>query len=112
MKYFFLAEGWTVGRVWELGRLWDATLWQRSPHIQKLELGIPEGNNIFWLYEIEEAVLMVEVKPLNPETEDLSIGQVILKRLINAEQVLERLRKAPHIINKERMDLSRMSNTS
>jgi hypothetical protein len=47
-----------------------------------------------WLYRVEDAVLMVEVKP----TEDFiahhpnqNIGNVVLTRLITADQVLERL---------------------
>ncbi|MEA5534011.1 hypothetical protein [Crocosphaera sp. XPORK-15E] len=101
MKYFFLAEGWTVGRVWELGHLWDTNSWRRPPYIQRIDIGIPEEEDIFWLYEIEEAVLMVEIKPLDPEIENSAIGQVVLKRLINAEQVLDKLRNSSKIFKKE-----------
>lgn len=97
MKYFFLAEGWAVGRAWELGRLWDEAVWRRSPHIQRLDLGILEEEEVFWLYEVEEAVLMVEVKSLHSSPESSSIGQVLIKRLINAEQVIDLLTKAPKI---------------
>ena len=47
-----------------------------------------------WLYRVEEAVLMVEVKPTDPIIESdptKNIGNVVLTRLIAAEQVLERL---------------------
>ena len=89
MKYFFLSDGWVVGRVWEFGGLWNELGWQRKPHIQRLNLSINERGETLWLYQVEEAVLMVEVKPehiANPV-----IGQVLLKRLITAEQVIERL---------------------
>jgi hypothetical protein len=111
VKYFFLSDGWTVGRVWELGGLWNEPAWRRPPHIQRLSLYLEEKGERLWLYSVEDAVLMVEVKPgadngnsslKNP------IGQVVLKRLITAEQViallcsdnvlgigLDRLEKAP-----------------
>ena len=89
MKYFFLSEGWTTGRIWEFGGLWDELAWRRKPILHRLDLSITEKNEILWLYQVEDSVLMVEVKP---ETEDTSsIGQVVLKRLMTAEQVIERL---------------------
>lgn len=99
MKYFFLAEGWIIGRVWELGGLWDEMTWRRAPHIQRLNLGIMEAGEVFWLYQIEKAVLMVEVKSSNPQAEGSTIGQVVIKRLIDAEQVIERLRISETILN-------------
>lgn len=47
-----------------------------------------------WLYQVEDAVLMVEVKPISlaevaPTTQ--TIGQVVLKRLINADETINRL---------------------
>jgi hypothetical protein len=92
MKYFFLAEGWIVGRVWELGGLWDEISWRRPPQIQRLNICSWEENELLWLYRVESAVVMVEVKPSTPEDRHpstLSIGQVVLKRLIGAEQVIE-----------------------
>ena len=93
MKYFFLSDGWIVGRVWEFGGLWNINAWRREPEIQKMNLCILEQGEKLWLYRVEEDVLMVEVKP-GPDvsTESAkSIGQVVLKRLITAEQALERL---------------------
>lgn len=94
MKYFFLSDGWTIGRVWESGGLWNENIWRRKPQIENLHLGIVEQGEKLWLYQVEETVLMVEVKPSNPNQLDASaqaIGQVVLKRLITAEQVIERM---------------------
>jgi len=89
VKYFFLSEGWTTGRVWEFGGLWNELAWQRKPHIRRLNLSITEQGETLWLYQVEETVLMIEVKP---ESQAQSpIGQVVLKRLITAEQVIEHL---------------------
>lgn len=62
-----------------------------------MSLAIVEQGEKLWLYQVEEAVIMVEVKPpaiaqANPTT--YSIGQVVLKRLIDAEQAIERLSTA------------------
>ncbi|MFQ4139678.1 hypothetical protein PGN35_025540 [Nodosilinea sp. PGN35] len=89
MKYFFLSDGWVTGRVWEFGGLWNELGWQRKPHIRRLNLSIQEQGETLWLYQVEETVLMVEVKPEGTAREP--IGQVVLKRLITAEQVIERL---------------------
>ncbi|HSM80544.1 MAG TPA: hypothetical protein VLS96_02605 [Nodosilinea sp.] len=89
MKYFFLSDGWVTGRVWEFGGLWNELAWQRKPHMRRLNLSIQEQGETLWLYQVEETVLMVEVKPENAT--GAPIGQVVLKRLITAEQVIERL---------------------
>ncbi|MEA5452455.1 hypothetical protein VB780_28030 [Leptolyngbya sp. CCNP1308] len=89
MKYFFLSDGWVTGRVWEFGGLWNELGWQRKPHMRRLNLSIQEQGETLWLYQVEETVLMVEVKPEGATREP--IGQVVLKRLITAEQVIERL---------------------
>ena len=95
MKYFFLSDGWITGRVWEFGGLWNELGWQRKPHMVRLNLSIQEQGETLWLYQVEETVLMVEVKPEGTPSEP--IGQVVLKRLITAEQVIERLCAAePH----------------
>ena len=99
MKYFFLSEGWTIGRVWEFGGLWNEHAWRRSPDIQRLSLSIQEGNETLWLYRVEEAVLMVEVTPEAPADAQSPIGQVVLKRLISADQAIERLCAADITIN-------------
>ena len=97
MKYFFLAEGWTYGRVWEFGGLWDRANWRRSPHITKVNCGILQQSEILWLYQVEDAVIMLEVHPEATE-ERSAIGQVVLKRLITAEQVIEMFEKAEKVI--------------
>ncbi|WOD40080.1 hypothetical protein [Nodosilinea sp. E11] len=89
MKYFFLSDGWVTGRVWEFGGLWNEIGWQRKPHMRRLNLSIQEQGETLWLYQVEETVLMVEVKPENEIGSP--IGQVVLKRLITAEQVIDRL---------------------
>lgn len=92
MKYFFLSDGWTTGRVWEFGGLWNEVAWQRKPQIRRLNLAIQEQGEILWLHQAEESVLMVEVLPQGATRS--SIGQVVLKRLITAEQAIERLSEA------------------
>ncbi|MEB3831091.1 hypothetical protein [Phormidium sp. CCY1219] len=92
MKYFFLTEGWTVGRVWGVEGLWNAIAWRREPAIERINLSIVEHEEILWLYRVEDAVIMVEVKPKVPDASGASsIGQVFLRRLMSAEQVIERL---------------------
>ncbi len=90
MKYFFLSDGWTTGRVWEFGGIWDEVGWQRKPHLERLNLCITENGEKLWLYQVEDAVLMVEVHPAIPN-EPRPIGQVVLKRLITADQVIQHL---------------------
>ena len=97
MKYFFLSEGWTTGRIWEFGGIWDEVGWQRKPHLQQMNLCITEHGEKLWLYQVEDAVLMVEVRPSSQQTRP--IGQVVLKRLITAEQVVEHLCSAEGVIN-------------
>ena len=94
MKYFFLADGWTVGRVWEFGGLWNEVSWRRKPEIEKMNLGIIEQGQTLWLYRVEDAVLMLEVKPTPTADPHNTIGQVVLKRLISAEQAIDRLSTA------------------
>lgn len=100
VKYFFLSDGWTVGRVWEFGGLWNANAWRRSPQIQRLSICLVEQDEKLWLYQVEDAVLMLEVKPeASDERESRPFSQVVLKRLISAEQAIERLDRAPTISN-------------
>lgn len=77
-----------------MGGLWDEMAWRRKPQIQQLSLCIWEQGEKLWLYQVEDAVLMVEVKPEMPaqvETPTSAIGQVVLKRLITADQAIDRL---------------------
>ena len=94
MKYFFLTEGWTIGRVWASEGLWQITAWRRQPDIQRLNISLVENNELMWLYRIEDAVITVEVKPSTSAVVSQAIGQVVLKRLMTAEQVIERLETA------------------
>lgn len=90
-----------MGRVWEFGGLWNINAWRREPDIQKMKLCILEQGEKLWLYQVEEAVIMVEVKP-TPDASAASaktIGQVVLKRLITAEQAIERLASAQTLFN-------------
>jgi len=93
VKYFFLTQGWTIGRVWSAEGLWNELAWRRPADIQRLNLCLLETGEKLWLYRVEEAVLMVEVKPINPpnDPEAQPFAQVVLKRLISADQVVERL---------------------
>ncbi|MDF5721121.1 MAG: hypothetical protein PUP91_11700 [Rhizonema sp. PD37] len=95
MKYFFLSEGWTIGRVWASDGLWQVAAWRRQPDIEQIKLCLVEQEELLWLYRVEDAILTVEVKPktfTDPTTQ--VIGQVVLKRLMSAEQVIERLGSA------------------
>jgi hypothetical protein len=59
-----------------------------------MQLSIVERGERLWLHQVEESVLMVEVCPsptIQADGSSASIGQVVLKRLITAEQVLELL---------------------
>jgi hypothetical protein len=96
MKYFFLSEGWTIGRVWESEGLWQVTAWRRQPDIQKMSLCLVEKEELLWLYRVEDAIITIEVKPIDclQAANTKTIGQVTLKRLMSAEQVLERLGNA------------------
>ncbi|MEO0458831.1 MAG: hypothetical protein AAF152_19935 [Cyanobacteria bacterium P01_A01_bin.114] len=95
MKYFFLSHGWITDRVWEFGGLWNEAAWQRKPNIQKLELCIQENSEKLWLYQVEDDVLMIEVKPEGITQQP--IGQVVLKRLISADQVIQKLCTADQV---------------
>ncbi|MBD2576980.1 hypothetical protein [Oscillatoria sp. FACHB-1406] len=91
MKYFFLSDGWTVGRVWEFGGLWNESVWRRRPEIQKLNVGIVEQGETLWLYQVEDNILMLEVKPPLGGAAENTFGQVVLKRLIVAEAAIARI---------------------
>jgi hypothetical protein len=57
-----------------------------------MELFIWENDEKLCLYRVEEAVLMLEVKPgerIQWAAEGKNIGQVVLKRLITADQAIE-----------------------
>ena len=99
MKYFFLSEGWTYNRVWEFGGLWDQFSWGRKPHIKRLNCGILQQDEVLWLYEVEDSVLMVEVNIQNKAQADNAIGQVVLKRLISAERVIEVMANSKSLFN-------------
>ncbi len=97
MKYFFLSDGWTVGRVWEFGGLWNENSWRRKPEIQRMNLCIFEQGEKLWLYRVEDAILMVEVTPtanVPTGSTNQNIGQVVLKRLIDAEDVIQRMNES------------------
>ena len=96
MKYFFLSEGWTYGRVWEFGGLWDRSRWRRLPKIKRLNCAISQQGETLWLHQVEDAVIMLEVKPI--DTQNSAIGQVVLKRLITAEQVIEVISEATIVV--------------
>ncbi|MDJ0591985.1 MAG: hypothetical protein QNJ72_18675 [Pleurocapsa sp. MO_226.B13] len=99
MKYFFLSDGWTYGRVWEFGGLWDQVSWGRKPQIKRLNCGTVQQGETLWLYAVEDAVLMVEVHPQEKMPTTSAIGQVVLKRLIDAEQVIEILSSSDSLFN-------------
>lgn len=104
VKYFYLSEGWIVGRVWEFGGLWDEMSRRRKPYIELLNLGMVERGQILWLYEVEEDVLMVEVMPTEAVSNPGPFGTVVLKRLITAEQAIECMRKADGVVKRNNSD--------
>lgn len=79
--------------MWEFGGLWNELAWRRKPEIDRTNLCISESGEKLWLYKAEDAVLMLEVKPDPSQVIDPAhgIGQVVLKRLISAEQVVDLL---------------------
>ena len=109
MKYFFLSDGWTYGRVWEFGGLWDQISWGRQPEIKRLDCGVLQQQEILWLYAVEEAVLMVEVEPQQELQETSNIGQVVLRRLISAEQAIEVLNESELIFNSATQDTHQLT---
>ncbi|MBD2138196.1 hypothetical protein H6F32_11480 [Anabaena sp. FACHB-1237] len=94
MKYFFLAEGWKIGRVWASDGLWQMTAWRRQPEIKQLNVCLMENEDLLWLYSVEADIVTIEVKPVTPELVPDAIGKVVLKRLMSAEQVIEKLATA------------------
>jgi len=102
MKYFFLTEGWTIGRVWELGGLWNINARRRAAYLQALPICLIENQEKLVLYEVEDDVLMVEVLSPDPDQNNSSsIGQVVLKRLISAEQVIRYLANGKIMNNRQ-----------
>ena len=99
MKYFFLADGWSYRRIWEFGGIWNEATWRRKPEINRLNCGISQQGETLWLYQVEDAVLMVEVTPNNAQANS-NIGQVVLKRLISAEEALEILSQSEIVTKK------------
>ncbi|NJN73564.1 MAG: hypothetical protein HC799_12535 [Limnothrix sp. RL_2_0] len=95
MKYFFLTEGWQIGRVWEFGGLWDVAAWRRAPHINRTNLAIDHKGERLWLYQVEDPILMLEVSPSysTPENPN-NIGQVTIKRLMTPEEAIAQLNQA------------------
>lgn len=80
--------------MWSSDGLWNETAWRRRPDIERMNICLVEKDEKLWLYRVEDAILTVEVKPIAPDRVDSNakaIGQVVLKRLIAADQVLERL---------------------
>jgi hypothetical protein len=89
MKYFFLSQGWQIRRVWETSGLWNERVWRRKPQIDRMGVYLVDAAEKMALYKVEDAVQMVEVTP--EAHTDPAIAQVRIKRLISAEQALERI---------------------
>lgn len=106
MKYFFLSDGWTVGRVWEFGGLWNESVWRRKPEILKLKIGIVEQGETLWLYQVEDNILMLEVKPPPNAAAGSAFGQVVLKRLIVAEAAIARIAGAETLVRPQPSEAS------
>ena len=87
-----------TGRVWELGGEWDELGRRRRPLIEKLTISIQENNETLWLFQVEEAVLMLEVMPKNLSPSACKFDRppsrrsgCPKKRLLTADQAIERL---------------------
>ena len=83
--------------MWASDGLWNETAWRRRPDIERINLCLVEESERLWLYRVEDPVLTVEVRPIaiaQGAPVAGAIGQVVLKRLISAEQVIERLGSA------------------
>lgn len=90
--------------MWEFGGLWNEAAWRRRPEIEQTNLSILENGEKMWLYRVEDAVLMLEVRPIDSNSakpEARAIGQVVLKRLITAEQAIEILCKSETLPNQK-----------
>jgi hypothetical protein len=93
MKYFFLSQGWQIRRVWETSGLWNERVWRRKPQISKMGIYLVDHTETMALFKVEDAVQMVEVIPEADagRKNEVAIAQVRIKRLISAEQALERI---------------------
>ncbi|AFY38844.1 hypothetical protein Lepto7376_2571 [[Leptolyngbya] sp. PCC 7376] len=98
MKYFFLTEGWQIGRVWEFGGLWDDAAWRRSPRIQRTNIAIDHKDERLWLYQVEDPILMLEVRPHQMANNTSNIGQVTIKRLMTPEEAIAQLNQASNLL--------------
>jgi hypothetical protein len=94
MKYFFLTEGWQIGRVWEFGGLWDPLVWRRPPKIDRTNIAIENQGERLWLYQVEDPIIMLEVAPQTPNNKADNIGQVTIKRLMTPEEAIAQLNQA------------------
>ena len=99
MKYFFLTEGWQIGRVWEFGGLWDAAVWWRSPRINRTNIAMANKGEKLWLYQVEDPILMLEVSPGDTIANAPNIGQVTIKRLMTPEEAIAQLNQASDLLN-------------
>ena len=105
MKYFFLTQGWIPNRIWERSGLWNEMMWRRKPYLRPLSIGILENEQALWLYEVEPAIIMVEVIPTSSAViSNPNIGQVVLKRLMDSQQVLDTLLEAKEVIKSAEND--------
>ena len=78
--------------MWGVEGVWNELAWRRQPQIERMNLCIVENDETMWLYKVEEAVIMLEVQPGEEGAiTQAIIGQVMLKRLMSAEQAIERL---------------------
>lgn len=90
--------------MWEFGGLWNEAVWRRKPDIRQTSLCMIENGEKLWLYCVEDEVIMIEVKPIDfnsSKPEARSIGQVVLKRLIDGDQAIEMLSKAESFFKAE-----------
>ena len=65
MKYFFLSDGWIVGRVWGVGGLWTDAGWRRQPDIQKLNVSAVDAVRKIYQRGCKAGVFRSGIEPLD-----------------------------------------------
>ncbi|HBC43243.1 MAG TPA: hypothetical protein DCZ88_15510 [Pseudanabaena sp.] len=109
MKYFFLAQGWRVRRVWDVSGLWNEMAWRRRPIIIPVGVYLVDDREEMVLFKVEESIQAIEAIPedvsnnrdqIMSNSNDgskVAIAQVRISRLLSAEQVLERITPLKYI---------------
>jgi len=80
LKYFFLTDGWTIGRVWASDGLRNETAWRRQPDIQRMNLCLVEESEKLWLYSGRRSFNRGgKTDRITKQPQLLASGQVVLR---------------------------------